>query len=135
MSRRSRPLSPLLAAIAADDTLPIDPIAVDLWMRDLQNPLRWFVRPLLQLVFGESGAAVDKVMVDGRMVLENGRMLTLDEDRLRRDAEAAALRLDAANEPAAAFARSFGDAVGLFCIGLARHPHHVERKLPEPDAI
>jgi hypothetical protein len=43
--------SPYLQAIAVDNTLPIDPVAVDLWLRDIENPLRWIVRPVLQLVF------------------------------------------------------------------------------------
>ena len=43
--------SALLRAIAVDNTLPIDAVAVDLWLRDLDNPLRWIVRPFLQLVF------------------------------------------------------------------------------------
>jgi hypothetical protein len=43
--------SPYLRAVAVDNTLPIDPVAVDLWLRDMDNPLRWIVRPLLQLLF------------------------------------------------------------------------------------
>jgi hypothetical protein len=43
--------SELLRAIAVDNTLPISRAAVDLWLRDLDNPLRWIVRPVLQLVF------------------------------------------------------------------------------------
>jgi hypothetical protein len=42
--------SPYLQAVAADSALPIDPKALELWMRDMANPLRWFVRPLLQFV-------------------------------------------------------------------------------------
>jgi hypothetical protein len=34
-----------------DNALPIDPVVAELWMRDLENPLRWIVRPVLQLVF------------------------------------------------------------------------------------
>ena len=41
-----------LQAVAVDNTLPIDPDAADLWVRDLDNPLRWTVMPLLRLVFG-----------------------------------------------------------------------------------
>jgi hypothetical protein len=41
---------PFLQAVMADDTLPIDPEAVELWMKDLENPLRWGVMPLLRLV-------------------------------------------------------------------------------------
>lgn len=42
--------SPFLAAVAVDNTIPIDPAAVELWLKDMQNRLRWIVRPLLQLV-------------------------------------------------------------------------------------
>jgi 5-methylthioadenosine/S-adenosylhomocysteine deaminase len=41
--------------------------------------------PLLQLVFAENGAAVDSVMIGGRMVLEHGRLLTIDESKLKHD--------------------------------------------------
>ncbi len=40
-----------MQAVAVDNSLPIDPAAVDLWLQDVHNPLRWLVRPLLQLVF------------------------------------------------------------------------------------
>jgi hypothetical protein len=43
--------SPYMQAIAADNSLPIDPAATELWLRDIHNPLRWIVRPLLQFVF------------------------------------------------------------------------------------
>ena len=48
---RTRSLSPLLQAVAVDNSLPISPIAAALWLRDVENPLRWGLRPLLQLVF------------------------------------------------------------------------------------
>ena len=44
---------------------------------------------LLQLVNAESGAAIEAVMVGGRLILRDGRLLTVDEARLRRDVEAA----------------------------------------------
>ncbi len=47
MSERSA----LLRAVAVDNSLPISPVAVELWLRDIENPLRWIVRPLLQLLF------------------------------------------------------------------------------------
>jgi hypothetical protein len=40
-----------MQAVAVDNSLPIDPAAVDLWMKDIHNPLRWIVRPVLQFVF------------------------------------------------------------------------------------
>ena len=50
-AEHSRRRSPYLQAVAVDNTLPIDPVAVDLWLRDIDNPLRWIVRPVLQFVF------------------------------------------------------------------------------------
>ncbi|UTA47141.1 hypothetical protein L1F30_13340 [Simiduia sp. 21SJ11W-1] len=43
--------SAYLRAIASDNSLPIEQAALDLWLKDLQNPLRWSVRPLLQFFF------------------------------------------------------------------------------------
>lgn len=76
--------------------------------------------PLLQLVNTENGAAVDSVMIDGRMVLERGVMRTVDEARLRADVEAAVARLNEANAENMALARSMEDVVGAFCVGQAR---------------
>jgi hypothetical protein len=49
--RVDRNLSPYLRAVRADDSLPIDRAAVDLWLEDVHNPLRWLVRPILQFIF------------------------------------------------------------------------------------
>jgi len=77
---------------------------------------------LLQLVNGESGSAIDAVMVGGRFVLQGGRLLTVDEAKMRRDAEAARDRLDAANQGALQTARAMENWVGEFCIAHARAP-------------
>ena len=47
----SKKTSAYLNAIANDNSLPIEQAALDLWLKDLQNPLRWGVRPLLQFIF------------------------------------------------------------------------------------
>ena len=91
-------------------------------------PLR---NPLRQLVLAENGAAIDSVMIDGRFVLRGGRMLTLDETRLRRQVEAAVERLDAANAGATEAAEPFRDLVGHFCLAHARAPFHLHRRLPD----
>jgi guanine deaminase len=91
-------------------------------------PLR---NPLRQLVFAENGAAIDSVMIGGRFVLRAGRMLTLDETRLRRQVEAAVDRLDAANTSALETAEPFRDLIGHFCLAHARAPFHVHRRLPD----
>jgi hypothetical protein len=44
-------LSAFMRAVRVDNSMPIDRAAVDLWMKDIHNPLRWIVRPVLQLVF------------------------------------------------------------------------------------
>lgn len=43
--------SAYLRAIAVDNSIPIDQAAVDLWLKDLDNRLRWYVRPVLQFLF------------------------------------------------------------------------------------
>ncbi len=91
----------------------------DILFLDLRSltyvPLR---DPALQLVFGESGAALDRVMVAGRVIVDQGRLTTLDLPRLRRDAEAAARRLDPWVEPRLAAARALDPVLGRYCAGL-----------------
>ena len=41
-----------------------------------------------QLVFGEGGRGVDMVIVDGRVVVEKGRLTIISEAQLHRSAEA-----------------------------------------------
>lgn len=43
--------SPLMLAVSVDNSLAIDRAAVDLWLKDAHNRLRWVVRPVLQLIF------------------------------------------------------------------------------------
>ena len=43
--------SAFIQAIEFDNSLPIEKEAVDLWLKDLDNPMRWTVRPLLQFIF------------------------------------------------------------------------------------
>jgi 5-methylthioadenosine/S-adenosylhomocysteine deaminase len=80
-----------------------------------------------QIVFTENGAAVDSVMIGGRLVLDRGRLTTIDEKKLRRDATAAAERLYTANAQTRAFAKQLQPFVGTFCKGLACEPYHVHR--------
>ncbi|MCP4328185.1 MAG: amidohydrolase family protein [Alphaproteobacteria bacterium] len=82
----------------------------------------------LQLVNGESGGAVDSVMIGGRMVLEHGRMLTVDEAKLRIDIEKASARLNVSNARNATLARSIADIVGAFCVSHSRMPLPIHRR-------
>ena len=40
-----------MMAVAGDQSIPIDPRAVELWMADLDRRSRWIIRPLLQAFF------------------------------------------------------------------------------------
>ena len=80
-----------------------------------------------QIVFTENGGAVDSVMIGGRMVLDRGRLTTIDEKKLRRDVTSAAERLFAANAPMRSFAKDLQSIVGHFCHNLACESYHVHR--------
>ncbi len=104
----------------------------DLVLLDLRHityvPLR---HALLQVLNGESGAAVDSVMVGGDFVLKDGRMLTVDEYALGREAEAARERLDQANAESLGAARALESFVGLFCLAHARSDLPLVRRFEE----
>jgi len=85
-----------------------------------------------QIVFTENAAAIDSVMIGGRMVMHHGRITTIDEARLRRDATAAAERLFALNAPAREVARRLEPSVAAFCLGFGCQPYHVHRLAGEP---
>jgi 5-methylthioadenosine/S-adenosylhomocysteine deaminase len=80
-----------------------------------------------QVVFTENGAAVDSVMIAGRMVLERGNMLTVDEERLRRDANAAGARIFEENAALRARADRMQPWVQEFCRSAACIPYYVQR--------
>jgi 5-methylthioadenosine/S-adenosylhomocysteine deaminase len=80
-----------------------------------------------QVVFQEIGAGVESLMVGGRFIVRARRLLTVDLDRLRRDAEAANERLLAANRAGAELVRRLEPIVGAFCVGLAKERYHVHR--------
>lgn len=90
-----------------------------------------FRNPLIQTVFGESGASIDKVMIGGRLVLAGGRILTLDEAKLRRQAEEAASRIEATNGPAKSAAAEMSKFVGTFCLAHGSAPCPVHRRLAD----
>jgi 5-methylthioadenosine/S-adenosylhomocysteine deaminase len=100
----------------------------DLVLLDLDHP-NWLPLndPVNQLVHCEDGTAVHSVMVGGRMVVENHRILTVDLDRLRDRAAASRDRLAAANADNRALYQALEPVVGSHCPGLARMPYHVHR--------
>ena len=99
---------------------------------DTQNlfeglPLRDALR---QLVHGENGAAVDRVLVGGRLVVDGGRVTTVDEAELRRQAQAAAERLDELNAAGRPLAQALRPWVSAFAARRAWHGKHHERRQP-----
>jgi hypothetical protein len=65
----------------------------------------------------ETGSSVHLVMIGSRIIFDNGKLLVLDEDLLRRKAQEAAVRLNAASEVAPAGAMSVAKFVGMLCAG------------------
>jgi 5-methylthioadenosine/S-adenosylhomocysteine deaminase len=100
----------------------------DMVMLDLGHP-NWlpFNDPVNQLVHSEDGTAVASVMIGGRMVVEDHRVLTVDLGGLRRRAEAARERLAAANADNRRLYEALEPVVGSHCPGLARAPYHIHR--------
>ena len=80
---------------------------------------------LSQIVFAENGAALREVMIAGRIVFSDNRVLTLDEPALAARARAAAARLDAANTDTRVMAEAAATVVRSFChaaCAAASHP-------------
>ncbi|HEV8680838.1 MAG TPA: amidohydrolase family protein [Stellaceae bacterium] len=106
----------------------------DLVLLDLDHP-NWLPcnDPVNQLVHCEDGTAVESVMIGGRMVVENRRVLTVDLAGLRQRAEAARERLAAANADNRRLYDALAPIVGSHCPGLARLPYHVHRYGARPE--
>src|SRR5687767_9271788 len=79
------------------------------------------------LVYVETGAAVDTVLVDGRVVVRGGRVLTVDEDRLRARAQEAADRIRVKNAAAWTFAAEMAPYLSMACRAVAAAPYPVNR--------
>jgi len=90
-----------------------------------------FLRPLNHalnaLVYAETGADVDTVLVDGRTVVERGRVLTVDEERLRARAQEAADRLRRQNAAAWALAEQLTPYIAAACRAAVATPYPVNR--------
>jgi len=69
----------------------------------------------LQVVNGESGLAIDAVMIAGRWVLRGGRMLTVDEARLRSQVAEAVERLASATSARREASRALEPYLARFC--------------------
>jgi guanine deaminase len=90
-----------------------------------------FLRPLNQavnaLVYAETGADVDTVLVDGRVVVEHGQVCTVDEARLRLRAQTAADRLRGQNQAAWTLAERLAPYVATACRAAVQTPYAVNR--------
>jgi guanine deaminase len=82
-----------------------------------------------QIVFAEDGTGVDSVMIGGRMVLDRGRLTTVDLPRVRAQAEEAVARLAAANAEQKALSEKLAPYIGQYCGGLEARPYPVESRL------
>ncbi len=100
----------------------------DIVMLDLDHP-NWLPLndPVNQLVHTEDGSAVASVMVGGRMIVDNRRMVTVDLPRLVQRVEAARERLAAANADNRRLYEALEPVVGSHCPGMARLPYHINR--------
>ena len=100
----------------------------DIVMLDLDHP-NWLPLndPVNQLVHTEDGTAVASVMIGGRLVVENRRVVNVDLARLRERAEAARDRLAAANADSRRLYQALEPIVGSHCPSLARAPYHINR--------
>ncbi|MGC2200813.1 MAG: amidohydrolase family protein [Stellaceae bacterium] len=105
----------------------------DIVMLDLDHP-NWLPLndPVNQLVHTEDGTAVASVMIGGRLVVDNRRLLTVDLERLRDRVAEARERLSAANADYRRLYDSLEPVVGSYCPGLARTPYHVSRYGAQP---
>ena len=83
--------------------------------------------PTNQIVHTEDGCAVHSVMIGGRMVVVNRKLLTVDVARLAASAEKTRERLHKASKPAKALYDRLEKIVGTFCPGLAKQPLHIDR--------
>jgi guanine deaminase len=79
------------------------------------------------LVHAEDGGAVHSVMVGGRMVVAQRKLLHVDMAKLALDAENAVERLERLNHANHALYCELEPVVGSFCPGLAKEPFHVHR--------
>ncbi len=88
--------------------------------------------PLHHVVFCEDATGVDRVMIGGRMVVENGAVLGVDMRKLAAQAADGAAHLADANAGARALVQAIEPVVLEYCVGLARQSYHVHRWCNDP---
>jgi len=83
--------------------------------------------PVNALVHTEDGTAVHSVMIGGRMVVADRKLLTVDLAKLAAKAEESRLRREKVSAPAKKLYDRLEKVVGTFCPGLAKAPLHIHR--------
>jgi 5-methylthioadenosine/S-adenosylhomocysteine deaminase len=83
--------------------------------------------PLLHVVFCEDGTGIDRVMIGGKMVVQDGRAIGIDMAKLASQANVAVAHLAEVNASARAFVQTLEPVVLDYCVGLAREPYPVHR--------
>jgi guanine deaminase len=83
--------------------------------------------PVNALVHTEDGTGVHSVMIGGRMIVENRKLLTVDLAALAAKAEASRVRREKITAPARKLYDRLEKVVGTFCPGLAKAPLHIHR--------
>ena len=92
--------------------------------------LRPLADPVTALVYAETGASVETVLVDGRVVLENGRVSGVDEARIYARAQAAADGQRARSAEAWTLAARLAPHVAAACRAAVGTPLAIDRYAP-----
>ncbi|HYZ64144.1 MAG TPA: amidohydrolase family protein, partial [Acetobacteraceae bacterium] len=102
--------------------------AADIVFLDLDAPtLIPLNDPVNQLVFGEDGTSVHSVMIGGRFVVRERKLLTVDLPALAARAEAARAEMAARNAGRRASFECVAPVIADFCPALAARPWHINR--------
>lgn len=89
-------------------------------------PHRWTVN---QMVHVEDGSSLRHVMIGGRFVVKDRKLLTVDLAKLAIEAEEARERLDALNADRKALFERLAPVVASYCPAFAAQPYHIRRYL------
>ncbi|HJR02502.1 MAG TPA: amidohydrolase [Methylomirabilota bacterium] len=110
-----------LGALAAGRKADLVLLRTDsIFLRPLSDPVK-------ALVYAETGASVDTVLVDGRVVLEGGRVTRVDETRIYARAQEAADRHRERAADAWALAGRLAPYVAAACRGAVTMPLPINR--------
>jgi 5-methylthioadenosine/S-adenosylhomocysteine deaminase len=102
--------------------------AADIVFLDLDAPtLIPLNDPVNQLVMAEDGTSVDSVMVAGRFVVRNRKLLTVDLPKLAAQAAATRERMEARNAGRRSNFACVAPIIADFCPAIAARPWHINR--------